>query len=492
MISDEVRVEIRRLFYAEHWPVGTIAAQLGVHPDTVNKAVGTDRFNNAGKPRPSALDDYVAFVQATLKQYPTLTATRLYDMLKQRGYEGSAVQLRRRVRQLGLRPQPRSEAFFRLEVLPGEQAQVDWGYFGTVTVGQTERKLWLFVMVLSWSRATHVHFSFDQSAAAVLRGHVASFGAFGGVPRTILYDNMKTVVLERVGDAIRFHPRLLDLASHYHFAAYPCNPRRGNEKGRVERRIRDLRTSFFAGRTFVDLDDLDEQFKRWRDEVAHARPCPADHDKTVAQALEHERKHLLALPTNRLDTDDVRAVVARKQPYVIYDTNRYSVPHTLVGEALTLAAGAEIIRVLRGAEVVARHRRSWERHQVIEEPAHLDGLADAKAKARPLHGRARLIAEVPAAEKLLLELAQRNEPLGGQTSSLLTLLELYGPDELAVAIQEALERGTPRAASVAHILEQRERATSAQVSVVSRISERPEIQELRVTNHALEDYDALA
>ncbi len=490
-ISDEQRVQIRRLFYAEHWRVGTIATQLGLHPDTVSRAVGTEHFNGAGKRpgRQSLVDPYVDFIRQTLAQYPTLTATRVHEMIVARGYTGSVVQLRRRIRDLDLRPKPKAEAFFRLRPLPGEQGQVDWGYFGTVQVGSTTRKLWLFVMVLSWSRAHHVYFSFEQNAAAVARGHVACFEALGGVPRNILYDNMKTVVLERVGAAIRFHPRSLELASHYLFSAYPCNPRRGNEKGRVEVRIKDLRRSFFAGREFVDRVDMREQYLRWRDEVAFQRLCPDERELTVEKALAHEQKFLLPLPEHPIDTDDMRTTTADKQPYVAHDTNLYSIPHELVGESLTLAIGEHTIRILHRQAEVARHRRSWDRHQVVEKREHLDGLLASKTKARVLHGRQRVLAELPEAEPLFLALAHRQEPLGPQTVALQLLLERYGRDRVAAAVSEALERGTPRAASVAHLLEQADRAANQLPTVRIRISERDDIQNLRVRHHNLEDYD---
>lgn len=490
-ISDAQRAEIRRLFYGEHWKVGTIATQLSVHRDVVKRAIGTEQFTNVGKPRPSVVDPYVDFIRTTLDQFPRLTATRVFEMIRGRGYAGSAVQLRRRIRSLGLRPKPRSEAYLRLKVLPGEQAQVDWGYFGTVRVGGTERKLWFFVMVLSWSRAHHVYFSYDQSMASVMRGHVAAFETFGGVPRTILYDNMKTVVVERVGDAIRFHARLLDLASHYLFAAYPCGVRRPNEKGRVEVRIRDLRRSFFAGRRFCDLADLHTQYLTWRGEVAYVRRCPADLARTVADALEHERTLLMPLPVHRIDTDEVRSVVARKQPYVSYDANQYSVPHELVGHSLTLAASDRQVRVLHDGAEIASHVRCWDRHEVIEDPAHIAGLVAAKKKAKALHGRQRLLAELPEAEPLLMTLAQRQEPLGPQTAALLLLLERFNRALVADAIGEAIARGTPRAASVAHLLEQRARAQGVTPKPPIRISEREDIQNLHVTPHNLEDYDEL-
>src|SRR3990172_8178468 len=129
MISAEQRAEIRRLFYAEHWKVGTIAAALGVHRDTVCAAIEAERFVTAlARPRLSRLDPYLPLMRDTLQQYPRLRATRLYQMVRERGYLGSVVQLRRVVRRL--RPTPKAEAYLRLSVLPGGQAQGDWGSVG--------------------------------------------------------------------------------------------------------------------------------------------------------------------------------------------------------------------------------------------------------------------------------------------------------------------------------------------------------------------------
>src|SRR2546427_215035 len=285
MISPEQRAEIRRLYYAEHWRVGTIATTLGVHHDTVRHAIEPARSIRPGAQiRPSALDHYKPFVLATLEQYPRLRATRLYEMLGARGYAGSVVQVRRWVRTV--RPAARAEAYLRLETLPGEQGQVDWGNFGALPIGRARRVLSCFVLVLSWSRAVYARFALDQTLESFLRGHVEAFAALGGAPRTILYDNLKSVVLDRAGDHIRFHPRVLGRAGHYHCAPQPCAPYRGNEKGKVERMTQYLRHSFFAARRFRSLEDLNAQLARWIAEVAHARPLPGSgHDQLVREAL---------------------------------------------------------------------------------------------------------------------------------------------------------------------------------------------------------------
>ena len=136
------------------------------------------------------------------------------------------------------RPRPKAEAYLRLRSLPGEQAQVDWGHFGHLEIGRARRPLMAFVMVLSHSRQIFLRFFLDARMENFLRGHVAAFTAWRGVPRVLLYDNLKSAVLERRGDAIRFHPTLLGFAGQYRYEPRPVAVARGNEKGRVERAIR--------------------------------------------------------------------------------------------------------------------------------------------------------------------------------------------------------------------------------------------------------------
>src|SRR5262249_12198014 len=328
MIPPELHARIRRLFFAEHWPVHTIAAQLDVHHDTVRRAVESERFIRTGtQVRPSALDSYKALIRSTLEQYPRLRATRLWAMVRERGYPGSVLQVHRSVRTV--RPGARTEAYLRLDTMPGEQAQVDWGHFGQIRVGSTARSLSCFVLVLSWSRACYARFALDQTLESFLRGHVEAFTTLQGVPRTILYDNLKSVVLERVGDHIRFHPRLLELAGHYHFAPQPCAVARGNEKGRVEKFISFLRHAFFAARPFTSVADPNAQLARWISEVAHARPVPTRREQRVAEALAEEQLRLLPLPEHPFTCELLRAVSSGKTPYVRFDGNDYSIPHTL-------------------------------------------------------------------------------------------------------------------------------------------------------------------
>ena len=492
MIDPAVAARIRRLYYAEHWPLGTIAAELGVHPDTVARAVGRERL---GRPstlsavRPSILDPYKPFLVDTLAQHPRLRATRLHAMLQGRGYAGGALTVRRYVRTI--RPRPPAEAYLRLRTLPGEQGQVDWGHFGTLAVGHARRPLVCFVFVLSWSRALYARFALDHGMESFLRGHVEAFTALG-VPRTLLYDNLKSVVLERQGEHIRYHPRLLELAGHYHFAPQPCAPYRGNEKGKVERQIQYLRHAFFAARRFTSLADLNAQLTAWIAATAHQRRVPDDPaQRRVAEALAEEQPRLLPLPQHPFPCDRVQPARSGKTPYVRFDGNDYSIPHDAVRRPLTLIASEDTVRLVDGTTELARHARSYDYRQVIEQPAHLAALAAVKRAATALRGRDLLRATCSHAAAFLDTLARRGQPLASHTRHLGLLSDRYGAAALDAALAEVLARGTVGAPAVAYLLDQQTRARGLAPPLLVPLSADPRGRDLHVMPHALAPYDTL-
>jgi len=491
MIDEETRAHIRYLFYAEHWKAGTIARELMLHPDTVRHAIETDRFANTTRTiRPSMMDPYADFIREVLAKHPRLRATRIFQMIQDRGYRGSVVQVRRFVS--SVRP-IHKEAFLRLRTFPGEEGQVDWGGFGSVPVGRAQRQLSCFVTTLSYSRALYFEFFFDQQMESFLRGHVNAFEDWKGLPRILLYDNLRSVVLERRGSDIHFNPRLLELSSHYHFSARPCQVGAGNQKGRVERAIRYIRESFFAARPWSTLEDLNRQARRWRDEVAHARAWPGgDSRRTVAGVFAEEQPSLLQLPAHQFETDLLVPVRSRKTIYVRFDLNDYSIPPTAVGRQLVLAASGTTIRILDGSQEIVRHRRSYDRHQQVLDPTHQDELLKEKRKALGSTRGTRLSQAVPESEAFLDAAFNLGESARRQTNQLLHLLDLYGASELRAAICEALARKTPRISSVQFILNQRRRISKRPTPSPVDLSRHPELERFSVTPHNLETYDALA
>jgi transposase len=485
MISPETRAQIRRYFYAEHWKIGTIAGELAIHPDAVRNAIESERFKNAKPLQSSIVDPYLEFIRLTLEQHPRLRATRIYPMIRDRGYRGGIVQLRRVVARL--RPQKR-EAFLQLQMFPGEQAQVDWAHFGHVMVGRAKRALSCFVMTLSYSRALYLEFFFDQTMENFLRGHVHAFEAWRGQPRVILYDNLKSAVLERRGNQIQFHPRLIELSGHYHFAPRPCQVRAGNQKGRVERAIRYVRDSFWAGRTFTTLAECNRQALLWRDQVAHQRRWPGGDNRTVAEVFADEQPRLLAPAQHPFSTDRIEIVHSRKSIYVRFDLNDYSIPPQAVGRQLTLVASDTSVRILDGSVEVARHVRSYDRHQPVLDPAHQDAVLKSKRKAFHSTPAGRLEQAVPESRAFLDQAFAQGEQAGTQTAQLMKLLDQYGAAALRRAIVEALDRNTPRASSVAFLLHRQPRPTPLAVD----LSRYPQAQSLDVRPHDLETYDELA
>lgn len=489
MITLLIEAEILRLYHAEKWPIGTIATQLGVHHTTVQRVLQQQGVaSKVVAPRPSMVDPFVPFLVEQLDKYPRIRASRLFTMLQERGYRGGPDHFRRVVARY--RPKKPAEAFQRLRTLPGEQAQVDWAHFGKLPIGRAIRPLWAFVMVLSYSRRLFLRFFLGAHMTWFLRGHVEAFDFFGGVARVHLYDNLKSAVLERHGDAIRFHPTLLSLASHYRFEPRPVAVARGNEKGRVERAIRYVREAFFEARAFEDLDDLNRQAEQWTTTVAMDRRWPEDKTRTVREAFEEEKERLLPLPADPFPAHERVEVEIGKTPYARFDLNDYSVPHDRTRRTLVVLADEHQVRITDGVEVVATHPRCWDREQQIEDSAHLERLVADKARARQHRGLDRLAKAAPASTAFLRLVAERNGNVGHTTARLLFLLTQVGAAELEEALVDAIEHDAIHVGAVRQVLDRRrsERGLPPPVSIPIADEARRQIV---VRTHPLSTYDLL-
>lgn len=445
---------IRRLYFAEHWKRGTIATQLGLHDDVVKRVVGT-----LG-PRPKAavegiapvLEPFTGFIAETLTTYPRLVGTRLHDMVCERGYAGSLRTLRRYLRRA--RPAPRHEVFLRLSPLIGEQAQVDWAHVGYLDVPGGRRPLYAFVLVLAYSRALWAELVLDVAAHSRSRSLVRAAVYFGGCTRQWLFDNPKIVVVERQGDAVRFHPLLLELCGALRVQPRLCGVRKPQEKGRVERAIRYLKERFFAARKIHSVAHGNAMLLDFITAVTDERAHPQWPDRRVREVLAEERQKLLPLPSPLPPIELVQPIVADKTAFVRFDGNDYSVPAGCARTTLTLVADDHHVRLLQGSEPVAIHPRAWGRRERLEDPAHRSELLAQKRAARKPKGRDRLCAEVPGIEALFARWAEVGRNLGSMTVRTATLLDLYGAALLEQAVRKALDKGIHDPGALAILCEQ--------------------------------------
>ena len=490
MISRAVETEILRLHHAEGWPIGTIARQLQVHHATVRRVLwqsGVPAVRECA--RTSKLDAYVPFIQQTFERYPTLRASRLYQMVRERGYLGSSDHFRHMVARW--RPRPTAEAYLRLRTLPGEQAQIDWAHFGKLAIGRATRPLMGFVMVLSYSRHLFVRFYLNANTGSFLDAHVQAFGYFTAVPRVCLYDNLRSAVLERAGDAIRFNPTLLELAAWYRFQPRPVAVARGNEKGRVERAIRFVRERFFAARRYSDLADLNAQALAWCAGEAAARPCPEDHTRSVRQCFEEERPRLLALPDSPFPSEERVMVRVHKTPYARFDWNDYTVPHTHVRRTLEVRATPDTVRILDAGAVIATHARSYDRGEQVEDPPHIQDLTDHKRAARGHRAMDRLHHAAPSGAKFFAAAAKRGVHLGALTRGLTDLLDTHGGAALEAAIGAALAEDSAHLPAVRHFIDQHRALRGARPPIPVHLPDDPRVRALNVRPHNLADYEQL-
>ncbi len=238
------------------------------------------------------------------------------------------------------------------------------------------------------------------------------------------------------------------------------------------------------------MEDFNRQAVKWRDEIAHLRPWPAQDSRTVADAWAEEQPRLLPLPAHPFETDLLKPIRSDKTIYLRFDQNDYSIPPEAVGRQLTLAASPSVVRLLDGSQEIARHRRSYDRHARIDDPVHIAALLEQKRKALGATATGRLEQIVPSIRDFLDAAFERGESAAAQTRLLLGLLEDYGAAELEAALREAIERQTPRAASVAFILSRRRRSGSNKFLPVD-LSRHPHLADLSVPTHQLEIYDDL-
>lgn len=431
-----------------------IAGELSLDPRTVARCLAQKGFQpRKSTPRPSKLDPFKHSIIRMLETHP-YTARQILQRIQEEGFDGRYSIVKRYVHKV--RPR-RAPAFLKLEFAPGECAQVDWGSYGSIRVGETQRRLSFFVMVLCHSRQMYLEFTVSQTMEHFLACHQNAFSFFGGVTRKIMVDNLKSAVLKRaLGEAPLLNPRYLDFANHYGFTIVPCGVGRGNEKGRVENGVGYIKKNFLAGLELPDFHALNPAALHWLSTIANAR-IHGETRKKPADMLQEELSCLLPLPPFPYDTATVTQVRASSQFRISLDTNHYSVPAEYAGASLTLKTYPDRLCIYNQDKLIARHNRSYDRHKDIEDPDHPKELLIQRRKAQDQKVFMRFLTLSARAHDYFLELEKRRMNPRHHVRKIVALSEIYGTDSVTRAIEDAFAYQAFSCEYIANLLEQRAR-----------------------------------
>lgn len=463
-----------------------IARHLSISRQTVRKYLEhPDITKTKSYSKPSKLEPFYDFIKQLLEQWPDANAEVIRQRIADKGYCGGRTILRDYLQAIrGKRKQPK--AFIRFETQPGEQFQFDWGHFGSLIYGTTHRKLYCMTVLECHSRMLYLEFSHSQNQQAVMRTILNAFKFFGGTPVELVHDNLKTAVIERVGDIIRFNEDYLHFLLPFHIRPYACGLGDASAKGKIEKGgIHYVRYNFWPCRNFSDLNDVNNQASRWRDQVANARL----HGTTNEIPLERFRPDALhPLPDVLPDTRDMADAKVLTDCRFKFDGNSYSAPHWLVDKRLSIKADNRTVWASYKDKIFVEHPRSWERKAVIENPNHIKDLLLTRKKARFSRQQQILFSMGEPMKKFYDGLAKAGKSLSHATGRFLELRDHYGTSAVISAIETAIKYQAYGVDYVENILHQ---SMCPRTPYPQVILQNPSLNQLQLQEPDLLIYDAI-
>jgi transposase len=384
MINTEVFMDILALHrqgYSMRW----IAKKLGIHRNTVKKYITKKKqpHYQKQKRRESILSPFYQVILDWLDQ-DDYRATWIFDHLKDIGYTGGYDTVRYFVK--NIKKQKAGLAFIRFETHPGRQAQMDWADFKILNDNGTSFFVYLFLMVLGFSRAMFACFVDRCSLQTFMDSHIAAFHYLGGVPAEIVYDNMRNVIVSDKTGHRHYNPELVDFATHYGFTPETCPAYSPWAKGKVERPIDYIRERFWRGYRFESIEKANTDLYYWLEAVANQR-IHGTHRLPVNQRWHQEAAHLGPVPSKDYDTSVKVFRKVYKDCLVSFDTNRYVLPHQLVGKYVMLKVKNNTIRFFHDDQLIATYQAPEGKHGLIGEHRFYEALKRDQDQLARKYGR---------------------------------------------------------------------------------------------------------
>jgi len=364
-----------------------IAKKLGMHRNTVRKFIEGRRFPayDRNKRGISILAPFMRLILDWLSQ-DDYRASWVFERLKPIGYAGSYETVKKFIRPI--KEQQARIAYARFETIPGLQAQVDWADFQIAEPNGKTSTVYLFILVLGYCRAIYAEFVNRCTLENFLDAHIRAFDYLGGVPAELLYDNMKHVVIRHLVGKVAFNPEILHFAHHYGFAPRACPPYAAWVKGKVERPVDYIREGFWRGYAFSDLQSANRDLHQWLDTVANRR-VHGTHRQPVIERWQQEKPQLGPLPATDYDTSLKVFRKVYKDCLVSYETNRYLLPHTVVGKQVLLKVKNGTIHFFDDDRLLVSYAQAEGKHQLVGNPSFYEALKADKDLRRRKYGHAK-------------------------------------------------------------------------------------------------------
>ena len=433
--NESLESRVKHLRTVEKLSIRQIAKALGMGKERVSRIISGQELVKV--PKQTVVAPYERLIEEWYQEHPYLQAQQVYARLKPYGYTGSYVRLVLHTRKY--RRKSKKPVFHELTFLPGEEAQVDWALW-RIPAGM----MYGFVFILAWSRHVYVRFYPRCTMEFFLDGHIQAFREIGGVPRKGRYDNLTSVVIKRTPE-LKLNAQFMDFCRHYSFGVHPCTVRRPNEKGRVERVIRDLK-DFLRVTPCETLAELNKHVSLWRQERNNR--IHRTTKRPPSDMLKEEK--LIALPQIHYQPRRSVLVTVGKTGFVSFETNRYSVPFS--GPTLELMAYPDHIELHDKGKKIATHKRNFLRSQKIENPLHRERLLSITPnfKYQRIY---QLMGSMDLSVRQFLAAAEQDgqEPVA-VAYELFKLIKQVSKGMLLSAVREANQGGICRVKHLVHIL----------------------------------------
>ena len=350
-----------------------IARKLGISRNTVKKYIENPEFpESRGKirKRKSLLDPYRDTIKTWLEEDLDYTAAWIYDRLSTMGFHGSYEVVKRTVGEM--KAERQRIAYMRFETEPGYQGQVDFGEFQVARADGSIKKLYLFSMILGYSRRIYGELTEQCDLPTFLDCHIRAFEHFGGVPEQLLYDRMRNVFVGKIAGRSKFNDTLLGFALHYGFKPEVTPAYAAWVKGKVERPYRFIREGFWRGYGFVCLETANRDLQTWLEKKGK-RVHGTTHE-VVLLRFAREKPHLKELPRQAFDTSYRVYRNVHKDCTVSFESNSYVVPHTLVGKKIILRVKDGIMRVFSDDSLIVTYEIPEGKGHLIQDTRFYEAL----------------------------------------------------------------------------------------------------------------------